>query len=419
MWFGNEGYFAIKEGLAEYYRREFSAGRFPQIFPEKGKLMELYAADIITKDEVNRYTPVSAQEEKSGLIAVLSVSGVMTKQGQACAYGTEQIANQIDAVNADPRISAMVIKWDTPGGEVSGTKSLATTIRDSPKVVVGFVAKADSAGYWGVSQSKEIVLEDSADAETGSIGVYGITIDQTKALDQAGVSVKIIRADGSEDKALDNPYEPMTDAVLAEKKATLNAIREEFVSMVKAGRPNIAEDVFSGKVFRAKEALKRNMVDSIGTLQDAIKRADFLSRKQARQMQLNQSNNNNKAEEMGFFKDFFAKHQPADAAAAEALADQEIAQKDEKITALAGEVSAKDGRINELQARIQELEPKAQEYDKIKADYEANAQYVQNLKDAGINPPKSGIDANSDGAKKLKSYEAAPWNARAMELQGK
>lgn len=419
MWFGNEGYFAIKEGLAEYYRREFSAGRFPQIMPEKGKLMELYVADIITKDEVNRYTPVSVQEAKSGMIAVLSVSGVMTKQGQACAYGTEQIANQIDAVNADPRISAMVIKWDTPGGEVAGTKALATTIRDSPKVIVGYVSRADSAGYWGVSQSKEIVLEDSADAETGSIGVYGITIDQTKALDQAGVSVKIIRADGSEDKALENPYEPMTDAVLAEKKATLNAIRAEFVGMVKAGRPNIAEDVFSGKVFRAKEALKRNMVDSIGTLQDAIKRADFLSRKQARQTQLNQSNNNNKAEEMGFFNELFAKHKPTDAAAAEALADQEIAQKDEKINVLTGEVSAKDVKINELQAKVQELEPKASKYDEIKADYEANAQYVKNLKDAGIMPPVTGTDANSDSAKKLKSYEAAPWNARAMELQGK
>ncbi|MDI9872119.1 S49 family peptidase [Flectobacillus roseus] len=417
MWFGNEGYFAIKEGLAEYYRREFSAGRFPQIMPEKGKLMELYAADIITKDEINRYTPVSAQETKSGLIAVISVTGIMTKFGQACAYGTDQIISQIDAAISDPRITAIVMKWHTPGGEVAGTKALGLAIRQSPKVVVSYVSQADSAGYWGASQSKEIILEDSADAEVGSIGVYGIVWDETKALEQQGVSVYIVRAEGSEDKALGMSMEPINESILIDRKKSVTAIRAEFVNEVKTTRPNIPEEAFTGKTYRGKDAVKLNLVDRIGSLQDAILRADFLSRKQARQTQLNQSNNNNKAEEMGFFNELFAKHKPTDAAAAEALADQEIAQKDEKINALTGEVSAKDVKINELQAKVQELEPKASKYEEIKEDYEANAQYVKNLKDAGIMPPVSGTDANADGEKKLKSYEKAPWNALAMKMR--
>ncbi len=417
MWALNEGFFAIKESVAEYYRREFMAGRFSTVLPERGQLMELYAADVITDNQINQYTPILATETKSGLVAVISVVGVMTRFGQACSYGTDRIIQTIAAANADPRISAIVIRWATPGGEVAGTKALADAIYNSQKVIVSWVSQADSAGFWGAVQAKEVIMEDSADAEVGSIGVYSVHVDEQKSLEQAGIKITIIRADGSEDKSLSNPYEDLPAEVLAERKATATAIRAEFVQQVKTARPNISDEVFTGKTYRLKDALKYGMADRAGSLQDAIARADFLSRKVNRANQNSNNNNNKASEEMGFFSDLLAKHKPADSAAAELLAEQEVAAKDAKIKELEAAANSAKTEAETFKAKVAELEPKAKKFEEIKDEHAANADYVRNLKEAGITPPKAGGDANASGEAPKKSYEKAAWNAAAIALK--
>lgn len=417
-----EGYFAIKLSVAEYYRREFTAGRLPFINPDKGKLMELYtrqAGQLITDDIKNYYTQIDAKESKSGLVAVINVVGVMSRFGEACAYGTEEIIQQIAAANADERIVAIVLRFVTPGGGVGGTNAFSDAIYTSPKVIVGFASQADSAGYWGISQCTEVFLEDSQDAEVGSIGVYSIHVDERARLEQQGTKITIIRAIGSEDKALFNSYEELPAEVLAEEQQAVTDIRTEFIGKVKRKRPQVAEEAFSGKTYRGKEAIKLGLVDKIGTLQEAIARADFLSRKAIRANQ-NQNSNNTKAnEEMGYFSDLFAKHKPADAAAAELIADQEVAAKDKMISELQKKASDAEAEASALKTTVAELKPKAEQFDKIKDEHSANAEYVKNLKEAGITPPKAGADANATGETPKKSYEKAAWNAAAIEKREK
>lgn len=419
-----EGYFAIKLSVAEYYRRELTAGRLPFINPDKGKLMELYAGQyagqLITDEIKNYYTQIDAKASKSGLVAVINVVGVMSRFGEACAYGTEEIIQQIAAANADERIVAIVLRFVTPGGGVGGTNAFSDSIYYSPKVIVGFASQADSAGYWGISQCAEVYLEDSQDAEVGSIGVYSIHVDERARLEQQGTKITIIRAVGSEDKALFNSYEEVPAEVLAEEQQAVTDIRSEFIGKVKRKRPQIAEEAFSGKTYRGKQAIKLGLVDKIGTLQDAIARADFLSRKAVRANQNSNSNNNtNASEEMGFFGDLWAKHKPADSAAAEELADKVVAQKDAQIAELEKKANEAVAEVGSLKTTVAELKPKAEQYDKIKDEHAANTEYVKNLKDAGITPPKAGGDANANGGKPKRSYEVAEWNQKAVELREK
>lgn len=226
------------------------------------------------------YRSWDIQTAKSGHVAIIPVIGTMTRYGGLCAYGTESYGNWILEANAADYVSSIVLEINSPGGEVDGTELLGAIVKQSQKPVVAYVAgMAASAAYWVASQAREIVMESETSSEVGSIGVLSMHIDASAAYEKEGYKVRIVRSEGSEDKALYNSVEPLTPALEATLKAELNVIRKQFIKTVKAGRPGIADDVFSGKMFNGKEALSRNMADRIGFLGDAVYRADLLARK--------------------------------------------------------------------------------------------------------------------------------------------
>lgn len=219
--------------------------------------------------------------QKSGKVAIIPVMGAMTRYGDLCSYGSEDMASWILEANSLDEISAIVLQIDSPGGEVNGTELLGEVIRTSQKPVVAYVqGMAASAAYWIASQAREIIMESETSSEVGSIGVLAVHVDASEYYAKEGLKVTIIRSEGSDDKALFNDVEPLSEQLIAQVKADLAPIKNQFIKTVKAGRPNIGE-VFTGKMYNGKEALKLGMADRIGYLGDAIQRADLLARKQA------------------------------------------------------------------------------------------------------------------------------------------
>jgi protease IV len=234
-------------------------------------------------DENGSYHRFEKAMAKGGqTVAVIPIMGVMTRYGDMCSYGSEDIASWIMEANAMESVAGIVLEINSPGGQVDGTELLGEVVRQSQKPVVGFVAgMAASAAYWVASQCREIVMESETSSEVGSLGVLCMHMDVSGMLEKEGVRFTIIRADGSEDKARFNDYEGLSDELLAEVKASMNPIRASFIKKVKAGRPGIADDVFSGKMFNGKDALKRGMADRIGFLGDAVNRAALLASRAA------------------------------------------------------------------------------------------------------------------------------------------
>ncbi|MBO0933908.1 S49 family peptidase [Fibrella aquatilis] len=232
------------------------------------------------------YEYLSKAGTKSGNVVVIPIMGTMSRYGDYCSWGCEDMANWVLEANRDETVSAIVLELNSPGGEVDGVEMFGAAVKQSQKPVVAWVAgMAASAAYWVASQADEIMLESETCSEVGSIGVLAMHVDQTLALEKEGYKVTIVRADGSESKALFNSFEPLSADVLAETKAALNPIRAQFIKTVKAGRPAIADaasdtsGVFSGKMYSGKQAIANGMADRIGYLGDAIRRADLLARK--------------------------------------------------------------------------------------------------------------------------------------------
>lgn len=208
-------------------------------------------------------------------VGVVPISGAMSREGEYCGYGNEQLASFIDILNRDDDTAAIVLKINSGGGTVDSTKMLAETVKNCTKPVVAWTPYCASAAYFVASQADEIIMENQSVSEVGSIGVLMIHVDQSAALEKQGYKVQIIRADGSEDKARFNGIEPLDEGVLSEQMQVLKAARTEFVGYVRRGRVGKikSDEVFSGKMYTIKDAIRLGLADRTGSLGDAIKRA--------------------------------------------------------------------------------------------------------------------------------------------------
>lgn len=257
-----ERYFALEIGFANKFAALVNAGNFTA-----SEKKEFKAA--VTANDLARWGYISIVEN----VAVLNLVGAMERYGNWWGVSTEQTGQIIDIVNSDPAIEAILLRIDSPGGAVNGTAALADIIKNNAKPVGAWVAgMAASAAYYVGSQASFIKAESKKASFIGSIGVLEILVDQTQQLANEGVKITILRAAKSQNKALLNPYEPAPDAALAEEQKMLNAIEGEFHKAVKAGRPGISDQVFAdqAKMYDGATALKLGMIDSIGSLADAV-----------------------------------------------------------------------------------------------------------------------------------------------------
>ena len=215
-------------------------------------------------------------------VAVMPVQGVVQKRGGMCSTGTKQLAQMLANANADNQVGSIVLDVDSGGGAVDGTEEFATAVRNSKKPVVAHIdGLGASAAYWIASQASHISISSATTAYAGSLGVLCTHVGQGEALAKNGQKVTILRSTRAVDKARFNGLEPLTDELKAQVQADLDTIAGTFIAAVESGRAgklSTSEDVFTGKVYAGQDAIKHGLVDSIGTLQDAVNQAAKLAR---------------------------------------------------------------------------------------------------------------------------------------------
>jgi signal peptide peptidase SppA len=224
--------------------------------------------------------PPTGKATEEMAVAVLPVLGVLRHRVGAIEEssgmaGMQALGRQIDALVQDPRIGAIVLDIDSPGGSVGGTEELARQILSAraqkPIVAVANTLMA-SAAYWIASAASEITVSPSA--LVGSIGVITIHENVSEAAKQAGVEVTVLTA--GKYKSEGNEFEALGDEARAEIQSRLDGFYEAFVNGVAAGRGVSAKAVRSGfgqgRVVDAKTAVAAGMADRVATLDETIAR---------------------------------------------------------------------------------------------------------------------------------------------------
>ena len=215
---------------------------------------------------------------RQGVVAVLPIWGVIANRTFEASSGmtsTEAIGRVLQRAVADDEVTAILLDISSPGGTVDGIPELAAEIQRAKAVkpVVAIAnAMAASAAYWLGSQADELVVTPSG--QVGSIGVYMLFIDTSEKNAKDGIKYEAISA--GEHKLDGAFWEPMSDETRAHFKASVDAVYADFLKAVAKGRNTTVADVKKsyggGRVFDAKDALARGMVDRIETFDQVLAR---------------------------------------------------------------------------------------------------------------------------------------------------
>jgi len=211
-------------------------------------------------------------------VALIPVYGVLDKRMNLLADfsgGTsyEVVGAQLREALADPRVQAILLDVDSPGGSVDGVKTLADQILASrgQKPLVAFAnGQMTSAAYWLGSAADQVVAEETA--VLGSIGVAMTHFDRSGQDAQRGVKRTLIYS--GRYKTMGSDAGPLSAEAQDYLQQISDTYYQLFLDGVGRNRGQDAAVVHAamgdGRMFIGRQALDVGLVDQIGTLDDAL-----------------------------------------------------------------------------------------------------------------------------------------------------
>jgi signal peptide peptidase SppA len=239
----------------------------------QGKLADFTIPDTDEDNEENDLEEASVNTN-SNPTAVICVDGIIGKhlsmlETMCGGVDVDSIASQLKEAAADNNVQNIVLYFNTPGGTVTGVKELAQLISqiDAIKPVYGYTdTLCASAGYWLASQCRAFYCSPSADV--GSVGVYCLLLDESRALDKEGFTVNAISA--GKYKLSGASFRPLTDEERNMFQADVNKTYSEFKFSVSSKR-TIADENMQGWVFDGETATTNGYADgNINSLDEFI-----------------------------------------------------------------------------------------------------------------------------------------------------
>lgn len=213
-----------------------------------------------------------------GEVATLAISGPLYQRafsmcGMAVADGYDAIAVRARTAFNDPKVGALMMEVDSPGGDAAGVLELADLLAamsaESSKPLVMYAAEsAASAAYWLGSAASSIIVPRSG--ELGSIGAIVMTYNESAAMDAEGVRAIIAAYPSGKSAGWDVALSPPDGAAAAKGLGRMQARAEEIARMFAgdvAQRRGLTLDHVLGldaAMFSAEMAKEKGLADMIG-----------------------------------------------------------------------------------------------------------------------------------------------------------
>lgn len=214
-------------------------------------------------------------------IAVIFADGaIIDGEETAGTVGGDTTAAQIRDARLDPKVKAIVLRVNSPGGSVSASEVIRSQLvaaRAAGKpVVVSMGGMAASGGYWISTPASYIVANPST--LTGSIGIFGIINTVENSLDAIGVHTDGVAtsplADVSMTKVLPQEVQDMV-------QLSIESGYKRFLNIVAQSRhmtPDQVDKIAQGHVWTGEDAKANGLVDSLGDFDDAVAKAAELAK---------------------------------------------------------------------------------------------------------------------------------------------
>ncbi len=210
-----------------------------------------------------------------GMISSALDTGLFSREKNAVS----RVFERLEMAARDPWVKAIVLRIDTPGGEVTASDIIYHEIlrfkeRTGRPVLGLMMSVAASGGYYIASACDFIMAHPST--LTGSIGVISVFPNVESLMAKVGVKVSVIKSGASKDSG--SPFRDMTEEEKGVFQGVIDEYYEGFLAVVTRSRKDKIpaeklSTIADGRVYTAPQALKLGLIDAIGYFDDAFGKA--------------------------------------------------------------------------------------------------------------------------------------------------
>ena len=266
------------------------------LFPEEIKAEIKKRLKIDEDDDINQLSlsdmlNVKSKEKKDGeKIAVYYAYGSIVDSetmnlldgGGHCIVG-KSTAEDLRKLADDDDVKAVVFRVNSGGGSAVASEQIRHAIKllkEKKPVVVSMGGMAASGGYWISSPANYIFAEPTT--ITGSIGIFGLIPNFSGLVtDKLGVTFDGVTTNKFTDYENDLILGKDPNEIMQHMQTYINQGYQNFLDIVSEGRgikPAMVDSIGQGRVWLATDALNIKLVDKLGSLDDAVKKAAELAK---------------------------------------------------------------------------------------------------------------------------------------------
>ena len=211
-------------------------------------------------------------------IAVIDIFGMIgySQPGEAYESMVDDIVAKLKKAKEEKSIKAVIVRIDSPGGEVTASDVLYhhISLLDEVKPVIVYMdSVAASGGYYSAIGGRYLMANELT--ITGSIGVIMQTLQVRELIEKIGVRSITIKSGKLKD--LLNPFRESTPEEIDLLQNMINETYGKFVGLVAEERDLDLEllksEIADGRILTGLQALDAGLIDETGYFEDAIKKA--------------------------------------------------------------------------------------------------------------------------------------------------
>ncbi|EPK7359674.1 signal peptide peptidase SppA [Kluyvera ascorbata] len=226
------------------------------------------------------YAVKTPADTGSSIAVVFANGAIMDGEETPGNVGGDTTAAQIRDARLDPKVKAIVLRVNSPGGSVSASEvireELAAAKAAGKPMVVSMGGMAASGGYWISTPADYIIASPST--LTGSIGIFGVINTVENTLDSIGVHTDGVSTSPLADMAVTKALTPEVQQMM---QLTIENGYKRFITLVAQSRkstPEAIDKIAQGHVWTGEDAKANGLVDSLGDFDDAVAKAAELAK---------------------------------------------------------------------------------------------------------------------------------------------
>ena len=209
-------------------------------------------------------------DEQQG-VTVVRMEGTMVtgEVSDGESIGSEVVGKELRQAADDPMVEAIVLRVNSPGGSPAAAQEIIGDLdyaKTKKPVVVSMGDMATSAAYY-VSAHADRIYADP-DTFTSGVGVIWKFSDISRWMQNEGYNLSVVKSGAKKD--MGSTARPISSDEQAYAQKIVDDSFENFISDVTSHRMIARSDIQDGRVIRGADAIKLNIVDELGNLNDAI-----------------------------------------------------------------------------------------------------------------------------------------------------